>query len=143
MKCVRWLEMNCKTYPRRRTKGTDDATQRVLACFKNFADHSLDNTALPGILAVVLRAADRVPLFPTSQTLLLQDLILISSQFDFALGQRDDLKESLMRACPLRPCSELALTLKDAVYIQETQVDVATAHNSSALPGDLGIKKRF
>ena len=108
---------------------TDDATyQQVLACFKeHYADHSLDNTVpYPGILDAIdiLKAAgvkcavvSNKPNFP--------------GRFDFALGQRDDLKRKPNAEPVHYALAQIGVNPKDAVYIGDSEVDVKTAQNSN------------
>lgn len=136
-------------------EGTDDKTyQRVLACFKeHYADHSLDNTApYPGILDAVdtLRAAGvKCAVVSNKPDFAIADLMsnFFPGRFDFALGQRDDLKESLMPSPSITLLLKLVLTLK-TLSILETlrlmlQQHATVACLALVLPGDLGIKKRF
>ena len=109
---------------------TDDATyQQVLACFKeHYADHSLDNTVpYPGILDAIdiLKAA--------GVKCAIADLMknFFPERFDFALGQRDDLKRK-PDAEPVRyALAQIGVNPKDAVYIGDSEVDVETAQNSN------------
>ena len=119
-------------------EGTDDATyQRVLACFKeHYADHSLDNTApYPGILDAVdtLRAAGvKCAVVSNKPDFAISDLMsnFFPGRFDFALGQRDDLKRKPDPEPVHYALAQIGVNPQDAVYIGDSEVDVATARNS-------------
>ena len=96
-------------------EGTDEATyQRVLACFKeHYADHSLDNTApYPGIL-------DAVDTLRTAGV----KCAVVSNKPDFAIA---DLMTNFFHYA----LAQIDVDPQDAVYIGDSEVDVATAHNS-------------
>ena len=119
-------------------KGTDDETyQRVLACFKeHYADHSLDNTApYPGILEAVdtLRAAGvKCAVVSNKPDFAIVNLMsnFFPGRFDFALGQRDDLKRKPDAEPVHYALAQIGVDPQDAVYIGDSEVDVATARNS-------------
>ena len=139
MKYVRWLEMGVAKLIRDAVpEGTDDATyQRVLACFKeHYADHSLDNTApYPGILDAVdaLKAAGvKCAVVSNKPDFAIADLMsnFFPGRFDFALVSEMTLKESLMPMPVHYALAQIGVDSQDAVYIGDSEVDVATAHNS-------------
>lgn len=134
---------------------TDDATyQQVLACFKeHYADHSLDNTVpYPGILDAIdiLKAAGvKCAVVSNKPNFAIADLMknFFPGRFDFALGQRDDLKESQMQNPYTTLWLKLALTLKklfilEILKLMLKQHKTVTCH-ALVLPGDLEIKIHF
>ncbi len=106
-------------------EGTDDATyQCVLACFKeHYADHSLDNTApYPGILDAVdtLRSAGvKCAVVSNKPDFAIADLMsnFFPGRFDFALGQRDDLKRKPDAEPVHYALAQIGVDPQDAVYI--------------------------
>ena len=118
---------------------TDDATyQQVLACFKeHYADHSLDNTVpYPGILDAIdiLKAAGvKCAVVSNKPNFAIADLMknFFPGRFDFALGQRDDLKRKPNAEPVHYALAQIGVNPKDAVYIGDSEVDVKTAQNSN------------
>ncbi|WP_311409209.1 HAD family hydrolase [Lancefieldella parvula] len=118
---------------------TDDATyQQVLACFKeHYADHSLDNTVpYPGILDAIdiLKAAGvKCAVVSNKPNFAITDLMknFFPGRFDFALGQRDDLKRKPNAEPVHYALAQIGVNPKDAVYIGDSEVDVKTAQNSN------------
>ena len=118
---------------------TDDATyQQVLTCFKeHYADHSLDNTVpYPGILDAIdiLKAAGvKCAVVSNKPNFAIADLMknFFPGRFDFALGQRDDLKRKPDAEPVHYALAQIGVNPKDAVYIGDSEVDVETAQNSN------------
>ena len=118
---------------------TDDATyQQVLACFKeHYADHSLDNTVpYPGILDaidILKEAGVKCAVVSNKPNFAIADLMknFFPGRFDFALGQRDDLKRKPDAEPVHYALAQIGVNPKDAVYIGDSEVDVATAQNSN------------
>lgn len=118
---------------------TDDATyQQILACFKeHYADHSLDNTVpYPGILDAIdiLKAAGvKCAVVSNKPNFAIADLMknFFPGRFDFALGQRDDLKRKPNAEPVHYALAQIGVNPKDAVYIGDSEVDVKTAQNSN------------
>ena len=118
---------------------TDDATyQQVLACFKeHYADHSLDNTVpYPGILDaidILKEAGVKCAVVSNKPNFAIADLMknFFPGRFDFALGQRDDLKRKPNAEPVHYALAQIGVNPKEAVYIGDSEVDVKTAQNSN------------
>ena len=118
---------------------TDDATyQQVLACFKeHYADHSLDTTApYPDILDAIdtiKSAGVKCAVVSNKPDFAIAALMknFFPGRFDFALGQRDNLKRKPNAEPVLYALAQINVDPKDAVYIGDSEVDIATAQNSN------------
>lgn len=116
---------------------SEELYQKVLATFKeHYADHSLDTTApYPGVTEAVdqLRAAGvKCAVVSNKPDFAIANLMnhFFPNKFDFALGQRDDLKRKPDAEPVLFALKQIGVSSNDAVYIGDSEVDIATARNS-------------
>ena len=115
----------------------DELCRKVLATFKeHYADHSLDTTTpYPGVVDAIdrLRASGvKCAVVSNKSDFAIADLMnhFFFGKFDFALGQRDNLKRKPDAEPVHFALQQIDVAPEDAVYIGDSEVDIATARNS-------------
>ncbi|MBR2683522.1 MAG: HAD family hydrolase [Atopobiaceae bacterium] len=119
-------------------EGTDKATQdAVFDTFcAHYAEHSADHTApYPGIMDLLDRlheAGVRCAVVSNKGDFAVQDLVKLyfPGEFDFAVGERKGIRRKPAPDTVLAALEALDVAPADAVYVGDSEVDVATAEAS-------------
>ena len=115
--------------------GTSEDTQRAVfdTFCAHYADHALDATApYPGIVALLdeLRARGvKLAVVSNKGDFAVQELVdhFWKGQLDFAVGEREGIRRKPAPDTVLTALEALGVSADEAVYVGDSEVDVATA----------------
>lgn len=115
--------------------GTGEDTQRAVfdTFCAHYADHALDTTApYPGIVALLdeLRARGvKLAVVSNKGDFAVQELVdhFWKGQLDFAVGEREGIRRKPAPDTVLTALEALGVSADEAVYVGDSEVDVATA----------------